>query len=697
MTFLNPALLFGLLAAGIPVLIHLLNLRKLKKIEISTLYFLHELQKNKIKKIKLKQLLLLLLRVLIVIALVMAFARPTLQTVSFGGTSAVKTTAVFIIDDSYSMNRVVKNGSMFNLARQYVKQHLANLQEGDEAAILFTSAGRSGKPVLTANNKELLQKLDEAKISEISKPLHESVLAAAELFGSSDNFNKEFYILSDLQASTLIADSLYSDMSALLGERVRVYVFPFASADIYNIGIDSMQVNSAILQKDKNLSTTLYIRNYTNEPAKSLVASLFINGERVAQKGFAAEPGGVTELPLEAAIKHTGYLDITAVLEDDDLLADNKVFASVYVPEEIAIGIFEKQPGDSRFLIAALHADDSLKAIKTTVLPMGQIAAANLDKFDMLFVIGADAGASYNRLNDFIKAGRGVFITPGTGSSSAEISALNTALGLPAINSMQEAKDTPLPLYCTGVDEYHPLFSNIFRQREKKTIDSPELYKLMTATVNGQGKNVLPLNNGNALITEYRMGKGKVLFMGTAPLPSWSNLPFKGFFIPLLFRSVYYLSAKESSGNTYFTGNEITIELKHLQGATPKLVKPDGSNELLNASGNTTGIFQYTQTDLSGIYKLFSGGKVAAAFPVNHRAAESHLESVGFNGLQDYFSRLHAKSPLHEIKNPDNSVNEVKEARYGAELWKLFIILTLILALAESMIARNAKKELASL
>jgi len=65
MIFLNPAILFGLLAASIPVIIHLFNLRKLKKIEFSTLTFLKELQKNKIRKIKLKQWILLALRVFI--------------------------------------------------------------------------------------------------------------------------------------------------------------------------------------------------------------------------------------------------------------------------------------------------------------------------------------------------------------------------------------------------------------------------------------------------------------------------------------------------------------------------------------------------------------------------------------------------------------------------------------------------------
>lgn len=67
MIFLNPSILFGLLAATIPILIHILNLRKLQKVEFSTLSFLKELQKSKIRKIKIKQWLLLLLRTLIII------------------------------------------------------------------------------------------------------------------------------------------------------------------------------------------------------------------------------------------------------------------------------------------------------------------------------------------------------------------------------------------------------------------------------------------------------------------------------------------------------------------------------------------------------------------------------------------------------------------------------------------------------
>ena len=141
MVFLNPTILLGLLASLIPVIIHLLNLRKLKRIEFSTLDFLKELQKNKIKRIKIKQWILLALRVLIILFLVASFARPTLESTTAGGTSAAKTTAVFVLDDSPSMSIIGDNGNYFNYSKQTIKTILEQFNEGDELNLVTLSNG----------------------------------------------------------------------------------------------------------------------------------------------------------------------------------------------------------------------------------------------------------------------------------------------------------------------------------------------------------------------------------------------------------------------------------------------------------------------------------------------------------------------------------------------------------------------------
>src|SRR5258708_9095468 len=100
MTFLNPLLLFGLAAVAIPVILHLLNLRKLRTIEFSTLTFLKELQQTKIRRLKLRQLLLLLIRTLLIVCIILAFARPTLRGTILGSIrSHAKSTLGFILHD----------------------------------------------------------------------------------------------------------------------------------------------------------------------------------------------------------------------------------------------------------------------------------------------------------------------------------------------------------------------------------------------------------------------------------------------------------------------------------------------------------------------------------------------------------------------------------------------------------------------
>ena len=72
-------MLFGLAAAAIPVLIHLLNFRKLRTVEFSSLRFLKELQRSSIRRIRIRQWILLALRTLLIVALVLAFSRPALR------------------------------------------------------------------------------------------------------------------------------------------------------------------------------------------------------------------------------------------------------------------------------------------------------------------------------------------------------------------------------------------------------------------------------------------------------------------------------------------------------------------------------------------------------------------------------------------------------------------------------------------
>ena len=78
MTFLYPAFLFGLFALAIPVIIHLFNFRRFKKVYFTNVRFLKELKQETESKSKLKHLLNLISRLLALSCLVLVFAQPVI-------------------------------------------------------------------------------------------------------------------------------------------------------------------------------------------------------------------------------------------------------------------------------------------------------------------------------------------------------------------------------------------------------------------------------------------------------------------------------------------------------------------------------------------------------------------------------------------------------------------------------------------
>ncbi|MFA6027197.1 MAG: BatA and WFA domain-containing protein, partial [Ignavibacteriaceae bacterium] len=384
MTFLNPAVLFGLLAASIPIVLHFLNLRKLKKIEFSTLAFLKELQKTKIKRIKLKQWLLLLLRIAIILLLVMAFARPTVKNLSLGNSSTAKTTAVIIIDNTFSMSVVTDKGSYLNQAKQTAKKLLGNFQDGDEIALVSVGdlSNEISKP--TTNFKQVLQSIDELQISSVSKTLNEAVVKAAQVLYQSKNFNKEIYLLTDLQKGRIYNDrNELTNLSGILNENARMYLVNIGGKNVVNLGVEELIPNNQIFEKGKTVSFNARIKNYSSQPVNNSVVSLFVNGKRSAQQSLNLTGGETKEISFETTLADTGFVEIYTELEDDDILQDNKRYFSVFVPDKISLLILSDLPDDAKFI--KLAVEDPQQKIRITTESTGQLHSLNLKNYNVVF------------------------------------------------------------------------------------------------------------------------------------------------------------------------------------------------------------------------------------------------------------------------------------------------------------------------
>lgn len=694
MTFLNPAVLIGLLAATIPVIIHLLNLRKLKKIEFSTLAFLKELQKNKIRKIKIKQWLLLILRVLIILLIVLAFARPALRGLSIAGTtSAAKTTAVMIIDDTFSMSVLSQNGSYFNQAKDLSKKIIEQLKEGDEAALIFLSQANQQQN-LTNDFNSLINDLNRKEISYRKPDLSKAITLSAQLVNKSKNFNREIYLFSDFQKNILPSEKTKSDLSELLNENVKLYWFSLSDKKVFNLGIDELKVNNQIFEKDKPITFLVTVTNYSDQNVQNGVLSLFVNNKRSAQKSFDVESGKSVLIDVDASPDTAGFIDVVAEIETDDIENDNRRFSSIFIPDNLSALIVSDENSSSKFLKLALQTINNGK-IKLDERNSNQLGGLELKNFDVVFLCSDNLSQNADKLNKFLKDGGSLVIIPSFNTDLTKLNDVLQKLNLPLASGFAgKLNDKTLSVQFDKIDFNHPIFLNLFRKNDKKNIESPTINYFLKYSTQGKGINIITLTEGSSFLSEFKSGNGKIFFFNTAFDPTWSNFPIKTIFAPLIIKTVFYLSQKENLQNNLIAGEPITIDLNKIKSAQIKVVRPDNSAEFLNIDLTNQKFVEYTHTDLAGFYKIFSGNELIENIAVNHEKSESSPVYADARDFEKYLEQINFKGNLITINKNKNPLEAINQARFGSELWRIFLLVAIILAVLEMTIARNVKSDL---
>lgn len=691
MIFLNPMVLFGLLASSIPVIIHFLNLRKIRKVEFSTLAFLKELQKSKIKKIKFKQWLLLLLRILIIIFLVSSFARPTLESVTITGAgSVVKTTAVFILDDSFSMSVIDETGSHFNKAKNIISDLLNDIREGDEVFLIRTSDPQNYTKI--TNNNFANNKIRNSSISYVTKLLGESIQIASSIIKNSQNFNKEIYLFSDLQASTSLSNGNDKMNNTLFDDVTKLYLFSFETKSIKNLAISDLKLENQILELNKEIKLSAALSNNSSTDISDVLLSIFLNGEINSNKNISVSANSSKLVTAETTLKSTGTIEILAELEEDEVEFDNQYYEILNIPESIKILMLSEIQGDTKYLEFALNTSSEVFDIST--FRTSKINSINLSIYDCVFLVGTNDVNANTKLSEYISQGGRVVLMPGSRNNS--IQDFTKFIGITGYSSTEVLSDPEQYNSFDKIEYEHPLFQNLFADATNE-IESPKIISYIKNSPSGTGQNIIELIDGSSFLSEFRIENGTILIFNVAPTLSWSDVPLKSIFAPLINRIVYYLVTNNEFPATHLAGEDLEITVANIKTEQLKVVRPGNEEEYINFDKTIEPNFiKYRNTDKIGIYKFSSGNRVIRAEAVNVNSIESDFDQLSSEDFRNKLENLGFGGSLIDMKDKNYKV-EIKKARFGSELWKLFLVIALVLALFEMYISRSAKKDLADI
>lgn len=687
--FLNPTILFASLAALIPLIIHLFSRRRVKVVEFSSLKHLQAMQKRQVRRLKIRQLLLLLLRMLIILAVVMAFARPTTEGGYVGSHASVS--AVIVVDNSSSMNRFVADGNLFELARERAGELLETFGESDQIALvpLTAVAEEEGDASLGFSSAATaIEALDRMTTGAAVTNLTQAMDHAWELLDRAVNVNKELYIISDRQRRLLPEDRPERDSLA------NVYFVDLPIEASENLGLTRVGFGGELLLPGHEFELSASVSNYSGTDRDDVIASLYIDGNRVAQTDVAVSAGQETTVRFRRSVAsggfHSGYVE----LSDDRYLPDNRYYFSFHIPEEFSVLVIGED-ATARFIGMALSPDPELNqywSVKQAT--PDDLATVNIWEYDVIVLAGAPqiAPAYVERLKLYVRQGRSIFLTYG---SRASMERFNEDFAeLSGVTYTGDINPNPSRAgYYTleAVDFRHPIFS-VFQFENQKP---PEIkfYTLPKLMLTGRASAIANFSGGRPALVEHGYGNGTVVTFTGPLLPQYTELVSSALFVPLVSRTVEYLAADLSSYDVELhCVDNITRSLKSGRDASGvlELVTPDGTTyDLATQENQGSIVLQPRPTDQPGIYRVLSSGREIDRFAVNINPAEGELAAVDMDEMALAFGVPWSA----EIESNTAVEAAVAELRFGRELWQLFLWLAVILLAAEMLLSRGQQTE----
>ena len=693
MSFLNPFVLVALAAASIPFLLHLLNLRKVRRVEFSSLRFLKELQKTKVRRLKLKQILLLILRTLLIIFAVLAFARPVLRGTSGLPGARATATAIIIVDNSMSMNVKDDRGGRLKRAKDATVKLLDLLEEGDEAAVVpLTDPGRALERGTSRNREGLIREVLDMETGYGPARYADAIPVALQLLETAPNVNQEIYIITDRQS---INSEGLTGAPFVLDRDIRLRILPIGDdKDIpINLAVDSIEVLTAIFEADKPLDVRAWVHNYGSEKVEDAVVSFYIEGVREAQTTITLEGGESTSVELSAPPKRGGFLGAYVQVEGDDLDEDNRRYFAFRVIDGSRVAVVASGQS-ARLLELTLGLPGLFRAQTFPATALSTVDLANFSAVALADVSGIN-GSMAKRLVDYVENGGGLVIWGGPGMNPAEFnSTLGAAIGLPLGTQIERAGDAP-PIEFSSVEKGHPLFAGVFDQAKNAgRVESPQISRALPP---GGGDPIITMTNGMPFMTEIRRGRGRVIYIAVPPSGEWSDLPRRTIFVPLAIRSMLYVGASGEEYQQFLVGEEAFLTLPSNEVTTEQVqvIPPSGQDIFVPVRPYTSGVsISVDELTEPGIYRVLSGGKEVARFAANMDGRESDLTPTNGETLRDLLAaRMDEPENITLLKPSDDIADAVFQSRLGLELWRYFLALALLCAFLEMIVGREGGKE----
>ncbi|HXV50165.1 MAG TPA: BatA domain-containing protein [Candidatus Binatia bacterium] len=644
--FLYPAFLLGLLAASLPILIHLLNRRRLKRVQFPAVRFILLSQKRISRSYRLRHWLLLALRTLAVVFLALLLANPIFQSGAglFAGSGPVS--LVVLLDNSLSMTWS-GDGNGFKQAKEAARLLISGLNEGDRAALVPTNI--SGKEAFRLKDQKeiLLKELESIEIADGTANLTAALGKAYELLNLPAG-EKEIRFITDMGLTGW-------DQFSLAGLK---QMDPSIPLKLIHVGRKEQALNASIKEirlggHGVGVNLPIHIEatvaNFGDSEIKDMLVQLSIDGENKEQKLAAVPPKGATSVNFRTTIARPGAHLGRITLKKEGLAGNAVANFTLEAQDKLKVLVVDGDPqtslvqSDTFFLVRALNPAgerDSSLFLPTAIVTDG-LHTANLDSYQVVILcnVATLPDGFVAKLQSYLRQGGGLLIFAG---DKLQLDHYNQKLAqiLPA--PLRDKKSGP---EASGekIDKFdlaHPALQSLVDPILQESLKSARVWSY----ARGGGKTLISLANGDPLLLEQKIGAGKVMLMTTSADRDWNDLPVKTVYLPLVQSLAQYLAGGKlgslDAGIAVGAARELSLPPSFV-GKNLRVTKPDKTIlEIPIAGEKQRATATIEDHDRAGIYRLTlpvgvdNDGGAPELYAVNSPFLESRLDEISARELQ---------------------------------------------------------------
>ncbi len=725
MWFVHPGILAATVGlAFLPILIHLLNRRRYRRLPWAAMMFLPGADRRHRRSLRVRQIVLIALRTLVILLMGATIARPFLSPEALGASlGAPRVDRVLILDDSLSMTARGPDGrTSFETAVASGFEYLRHWRATDGLALVTAAApAQAVHQSLAHDQQAVAQALDAAVCSARPTDLAGALDRASKILSKSaaSPGGREVFVLTDLTRGSLPSRAWTRDPSASNIDRI-VFV-DCGPPRRTNFAVSKLRCESRLLGRDLPATLSFQVANYSSAPADLELELQVADAPPKSLQLERIAPGSSRRHSVEILLPGPGGHVLTAALKapaGDVLSADDGCSAAVRVPERIPVLLVEGNASRRRsqrelfYISAALgtYSADGGEAtfprsgsartssfFDTKEIAASELGAEILAEYEIVVIgdVPYLPGETWGRIGRYVRGGGGLIYFPGHQAQperpDRDPGGFSDAAGFPfRLRQYVRVAANADPLSYARPDALHPVLADFEGQEEGGLFDSrvTGYWSIATQPAQAQGASsvepILRLTNGEPAVVSADVGRGRVILCAHGADMHDTNLPAKPDFVPLALNLAAFAAHDEMDRFNRFVGDPLAVDaVPGGAGEAPVVLTPTAATiPLVPHLIDDDWVLVYRNTEQPGAYRMRSHGR-ETVFCVNVDPRESDLRRITPSQVKTAFG------PKTEVVSPIPEPEAIIAPESARELSPITMLMLIAGLLIESMLATS--------